>query len=376
MRATLLIFLFLLFSWGQAQNVTLGEYAQVVPGDGLPEEVKVRNGNNNLDLIQYRDRYYFAFRTAPTHFASKKTKLYILSSSDLSNWDYETEFFVKADMREPRFLVLNDKLHFFFFEAGKHPLKFEPQRVWTTHFTPETGWAEKQELSDLSGFVPWRMRTRGDTAYMSAYYGFELYQSTSPAEMRLFKSTDGLHWTAVSEEPQVTIPSASEAEFVFDKEGNLWATVRLEGEGAVIVYADKDSLGIWHKHYTKLKYDSSFMFKHKEEIYLVSRRNEDGVMAKAPLWLPYGTRKVYNLTRYSLTQKRTALFRLDKQNMKWVHLTDFPSTGDTAFPAVLPTGENEFVLFNYTSNWEKTRKNWILGQLGKTLIYKQFFTLD
>ena len=46
----------------------------------IPKDVHLRKANNNLDIITYVDKYYLAFRTAPSHFASKKTRIYVLSS--------------------------------------------------------------------------------------------------------------------------------------------------------------------------------------------------------------------------------------------------------------------------------------------------------
>lgn len=73
------------------------------------------HSNNNLDIVEYKGRFYVAYRTAPTHFASKKTMTYVMSSDDFENWRYECEFWVGADMREPRFVVYNDTLFFLLF---------------------------------------------------------------------------------------------------------------------------------------------------------------------------------------------------------------------------------------------------------------------
>src|SRR5687767_11080882 len=105
-----LLFLLSCLSGAYAQTVTTTEWQCLVPHGITDEKVKMRNANNNLDIVQFNGRYYFAFRTAPTHFASKKTQLYIVSSADLQTWQFEQEIHHGHDLREPRFLVHDDKL--------------------------------------------------------------------------------------------------------------------------------------------------------------------------------------------------------------------------------------------------------------------------
>jgi hypothetical protein len=83
-----------------AQPIFTTEWKKLVPSADLPSSVKCMNSNNNLDLFLYKGRYYVAFRTAPTHFASEKTRMYIISSADFQNWKLEKEFMLNADMRE------------------------------------------------------------------------------------------------------------------------------------------------------------------------------------------------------------------------------------------------------------------------------------
>ena len=82
--------------------------------------------------------------------------------------------------------------------------------------------------------------------------------------MRLFYSTDAKQWNQISKEPQVDILSAEEGEFIFDKSGNLFATVRLEGTGALICSADATALNTWKKVRLKSKFDSALLFGHAQ----------------------------------------------------------------------------------------------------------------
>ena len=156
-----------------------------------------------------------AFRTAPTHFASAKTYLYTVSSADLEKWDFEDSVHFGFDIREPRFYEHHDTLFLVFFRGGDKIFRFQPNEMMVTYKTKNTGWTKPLNVG-LNGYVPWRVRTRNDTLYLSAYYGRNLYRHSHKADLRLLTSTDGLHWSNLSKEPQVGLESAEEGEFIFD----------------------------------------------------------------------------------------------------------------------------------------------------------------
>ncbi|MDB5226237.1 MAG: hypothetical protein JWN78_430 [Bacteroidota bacterium] len=359
--------LFSLFIFNSfSQQIYTDEWTQLIPSPAIPKNIHCKNSNNNIDLVQFNSRYYVAFRTAPTHFASKKTKLFIMSSPDFKSWKYETEFFVSADMREPRFVIFKDQLHFYFFEGGTKMFRFEPKHIWTSVLS-DTGWSSKIK-TNMDGFVGWRFRTHENKLFLSAYYGVNLYNSDHHANLRLFTSEDAINFLPISEHPQITTQGAEEGEFIFDKEGNIWSTVRLEGSGSYLCFASKDSIDKWTKKFSKKKYDSALLFARGDDIYLVSRRHLKGDATQVEF--PNKKQRRNNLIRYSFSKKVTALFKINKEKMEIEHVMDFPSTGDTAFPAIADKDENCAYLLNYSSNIHKRNKIWIGGQLGKTYIYQ------
>lgn len=350
-----------------SQTHTISEPVILVPSAVLPHQIKTLTSNNNLDITQYEGKYYVAFRTAAHHFPNKKAKIYVISSKDLVSWDFEHEIILGCDLREPRFANYNNQLLLYFFEGGKSPVSFQPKHVWVATYLSQGKW-ENQIIQGLDGYVPWRLKVYDNNLLLSAYWGKDLY-GNHQGELRLFKSTDGYHWVAISEKPQVDLTGAEEGEFEFDKEGNLWACVRLEGEGALVCYAEKNALHEWKTFKTKKKYDSSCMFRHKDDIYLIARRNKDGNFAKSPAWLPESLLRGYNLTRYSLTPKTTALYRLNKEQKDFEWIMDIPGCGDNAFPAVTPLGNNKYLILNYSNSFDKPDLSWFSGQLNKTFIY-------
>ena len=369
MKKYFCIIIFLLAgSWNAFSNndPVLSEPVVLIPSPMLPANIVCNKSNNNVDIIKYKDRYYIAWRSARVHFPDKKAVMYIISSKDFVHWDFEHSFKTGADLREPRFLVYKDKLFFYCFEGAKVIYSFNPKHIWISTF--DNGkWAD-QVAPGLDGYVPWRLKMHNNKPLFSAYWGKNLY-SSHQAQLRLFESEDGINWTPISEKPQIDVTGAEEGEFEFDEQGNMWCIVRLEGEGAMLCYADKDSLQQWKMFHTKKKYDSSCMFRHGKDIYLVARRNRDGNAAKAPGWLPEGIKRGINLTRYSFTPKTTALYKLNAEAKDFDWVMDLPGCGDTAFPAVVQIDEHSYYILNYTNDLSNPDITWFSGQFQHTYIY-------
>lgn len=363
-----LLFLLLLPLATFSQSVKYDEWKNLTTSGKLPAECKIQHSNNNLDLVKYKDRFYLAFRTAPTHFASKKAVLYIVSSADLENWSYETGIKYGCDIREPRFAVYHDTLNLYFFTGGTNFFKFDPHEVLVSRSAGKKDWSTAQSIQ-MDGFVPWRVRQRDDTLYLSAYYGKNLYRKSHHSNLRLFVSTDATGWAPISKDPQVDVLSAEEGEFIFDKDGTMYSTVRLEGSGGMVCKADRCCLNTWKKNRTKYKYDSALMFKHNDDIYVVARKNNDGEMDKVKHRHSEKQGKIRNLIRYSITTKNTALYKLDKDNLTLSVVEDFPSTGDCSYAGITKMNDDTYLLMNYSSDIHGRKKNWINGQLGKTYIY-------
>lgn len=354
-----------------SQCITNTDWEQIIPAPNLPAEVKTRHSNNNLDVIEFEGRFYVGFRTAPNHFASKKTKLYVLSTTDFSNWQYETEVFKESDLREPRFFSRNDTLFFMFFNGGKKKFRFEPNGIYQMYYTAGK-WSADTEMDLPLGYVPWRIKPHNGLFYLSTYEGINEYKLEEPCETRFFTSHDGFNWKPLSEKPQIDHPRASaEAAFVFDDSGDLWGIARLEFDGSYIYHADNNDLATWETWYSPHKFDSPIMFTNQGRIFIIARRNLDG---DGTFHRKEGKYKK-NLLRYSLRKKTTALYQLDTENKALLHIKDFESTGDCAFPGIAQINDSTYYVLNYSSNIKKRKKAWLIGQLGKTFIYKTILTI-
>jgi len=363
-------------------EITHTPLVKVVPGPGLPEGVECMHSNNNLDLARFDGRLFLGFRTAPNHFAGTKTMLYVVSSTDEgATWEYETEVYIGADMREPRFLVLGDKLMFYFFEAGKNMFAFEPQHVYGMERRGLGDWSEPVKVYE-PGCVLWRAKERDGRVYATVYCGEGMYTGgNAGVSIRLVTTADGYEFTPVDPDRKISATGGSETAFEFDDDGTLYLAIRNEagdGEtwGSKVCKAQPGDLANWRCAVTPFKYDSPIMFKHGGEIYLIARRNVDGEYDKGKRWMWDPMEGLYYLARYWWTPKRMAVYKLDRDALVMEPVLDFPSKGDTAFPALVAAGDDQYLMYNYSSPPEGKDYVWMMGQLKETNIYSTVITFE
>jgi len=344
----------------------------VVPGRGLPVEVSVQPSNNNVAIARHDGRLYLAWRSAPTHFASSETRLYVVSSADEGKvWRFEDKIELRADVREPHLLSLGGSLYLYFVEFGKSAYRFEPGRVWRSERAKDGGWGAPVRVP-LDGEVPWDIQVRDGKAWMSSYAGAH-YDLLHKGEIRvkLRESKDGLDWEPKGGDAVVHRGGASEAAFAFDKEGRLWAMTRNEdgddsGWGSALATAAPGEPRRWlfPAESDPERYDSPKLFEHEGEIYMVARRDVGGPFDRRWRRLPFVVQRLAYMLGYWSRPKRTALYRIDRPQRKVVWLQDLPSAGDTAFPSIVSTGPHSFLMANYSSPLDMQDASWLHGQIS------------
>lgn len=224
----------------------------VVPQKNLPAAANAKTSNNNVAIVFHDGRLFMGWRTAKNHFAGKSTLMHIVSSTDRGHtWTHEQTISIAKDMREPLFLSIKGRLHFYFFEAGTDPVKFEPKHLWRIERLASGEWTEKQRAG-ADGEVPWEVKVRGGRAYRSSYKG-DHYNFFAKAKIAThFKvSDDGVVWEHVNpEKPVIYLGGNSEAGWELDEDGSLWAVTRNEdgdktGFGSHLASAPAHDLSNW-----------------------------------------------------------------------------------------------------------------------------------
>jgi len=345
----------------------------VVPGGALPAEVRPLASNNNVAIAVHDRRLFLAFRTSETHFASRRSRIYVLSSLDVGRtWSFEAEVAMGSDVREPCFLSLGGRLTFHWFEAGADPIGFEPKSMWRMVYESPGKWGPR-EAWGRPGEIPWDMKARGGKGFLTSYRGGH-YDMSGPARIELYfqQTTDGRTWSPVDPaNPVVYTGGVSEAAFEFASSGDLWAVTRNEdgdasGFGSHVATATAASLGRWTfpARSDPERYDSPEMFRHGEEIFLVARRDVGGPFDMGRSDLGLDARRAVYLGAYSSRPKRTTLYRIDAASRTPVPVVDLPSCGDTCLPSVARLGAHTFLVANYTSPLGNPDRSWIHGQLS------------
>ena len=116
------------------------------------------------------------FRTSKNHFASPLTQLIIVSApldknaTSLNfNWEHELTIEMAADLREPYFLSLPDRLVFYFFKAGTDPVVFDPDHIHRVE-KKDGKWSKPLEVGG-PGEVRWQVNYQNGTYHASSYSG-------------------------------------------------------------------------------------------------------------------------------------------------------------------------------------------------------------
>jgi len=357
----------------------------VAPGDALPPEVVSQLAHNNLDVVWHRGRLFFAFRTAPYHFASPDTALYVVSTADQEHWTFETTIAIGTDLREPRFLAIGEQLFLYAAVLGKNVGFFEPQYTLVSEYLGPAEWSEPERVLD-DGFIAWRTRTLDGVPTVFGYVGGEnIYETDGePVRVSWLTTEDGRAFSpAVPDQPVVLEGGTSETDAVRLDDGALIAVSRNElgdelGWGSKICRAAADAPGDWQCAADPRKYDSPLMFRHQGDVYLIARRQvtETGHYDLEERDLsPEDQTSEYEF-EYWITPKRCALWKVDPEALTVDWVLDLPSAGDTCFPGLVELGEGRYLVYDYTSPLDGDLDiSWMEAQFGPTEIHWLTLTL-
>ena len=324
--------------------------------------------------------HWLAFRTAPSHFASTETVIYVLSSEDEETWRYEWSYTAGTDLRETRFLAWNGQLFLYFAVLGSDPNAFEPQGMMETVRAADGTWSEPEWFYG-AGFIPWRAKVVGDVPFLLAYVGGEnIYEADGdPIDVHWLTTTDGLAWEPVIPgQPIVETGGGSETDFAIMDDGNLIAVTRNEagdaefGWGSKICRAEAGALGDWSCVGDPRKYDSPFVFVEAGHIYLLARRNvtETGNYDLFQRDLDPSMQTLTYEADYWIRPKRCSLWEIDPDALSVTFLLDLPSRGDTCFAAAVRR-DADWLVYNYSSDVDGPDLVWLQGQHAPTFIYRQ-----
>lgn len=360
---------------GAPRQVHISELLQLVPG-AASAGVECLPANNNLDLCRFEGRLYLAWRTAPTHFASAKARIEVSSAPDIDGpWRHETTVALSADVREPRWVDDGARLHLFFMELGTDPKRFQPRGTHRVSLS-SSGWTAVP-VDIEPGSVPWRIRRLAGRWAMLGYRGGERMYGPRPVDptVELRWSDDLATWS----DPIDVHHGGIECELVQLNGGRFVGVTRNEGPvrfgSDLLTGTDIARLAATP---IRRKLDSPNLFLWNGEPWLIARRSTafDGAYDLAPRLVPGSLAIRINQVVWSVTHKRSALFRLDPDAPMLDWVADLPSRGDTSFGAVVIEDDGSLLVADYTSARNVGDVSWVRGQLRPTVINALRITAD
>lgn len=356
----------------------------VAPSDTLPARVVSQQAHNNLDVVWFRGRLFFAFRTAPYHFASEQTVLYVVSTEDHEHWYFEAELAMGTDLREPRFQVIGDRLLLYFAVLGDNLGSFDPREARVIEYRGPGDWTPSEPILE-PGAIPWRAKPIDGVPSLISYIGGEnIYQPDGePVRVSWWTTADGRTFAPATDRAVVLEGGSSETDLVRLDDGTIIAVSRNElgdelGWGSKICRAEASAPGTWRCVADRKKYDSPLMFRHGNVPYLIARRQltDTGDYDLGLRDLPPEEQTREYEVQYWLTPKRCALWRIDPDTLAVAHVLDLPSDGDTCFPGLVELGGGRYLVYDYTSPLDGNEgRRWMDAQFGPTEIHHVTITL-
>ena len=333
------------------------------------------------DIIHFKDRFYLAFRSAPSHFPSRHASIHIFSTQntqDFRNWQSEHSLVDDLDMRDPHFLQFKGDLYLFFITHSKGLLKHEPEHIYYIKKN-SYGWSAPTMLPiHKSGF--WNIKAHDGSVYMSIYTRSSKGSHKSRRHLQFIATSNLADWEVVYDSPlareKLGWYQTSEASFEFDNQGGIFGTIRS------VIYPNLNfSIPASHSREWKLKVDTfkcdgPNLFRHDGQYILIGRRSLYHRLSSEPFRLFHNLRKAINVTRYSLSKKRTAIYSFDPYKLEIRYIVDLPSHGDTGYSSVAELGENNYLLVYYSSDIHAGKDlSWLHGQMGRTKLYASIITI-
>lgn len=356
----------------------------IVPSAKLPAGLSLQQSNNNLDIAYFDDRLFLAFRNASHHHPRADAELIVVSTKDLKTFDLEARIQSPDDLREPQLVVHGGALTLYYARVKAAKTTFEPLGMSKATRVSRGAWSPPAEVFD-PGLLVWRMKELGGSLSLLGYTNVGGLIGNGDIEVWWMKSQDGVTFADATASGRVMLQGgASETDAVMLDDGSLVAVSRNEtGDsegrfGMKICTAPAGDLGNWTCKDDRKKYDSPLLFKHGSHVYLVGRKNvtDDGTYDLDHKWLPTNTAKqAAYIAVYWNKPKRCALWEVDPATRDVSHMLDLPTRGDTCFAEVLPLGQKQMLLFDYTSPPDGPDYSWREGQNNPTEIYYGVLTL-
>lgn len=352
-------------------RVTVRSVKNILASPDFP--IILERHNSFPDAMIFKGKVYLVFRSAKHHFPTSSSRIIIVSKNKTQKWQLEQEFHMpKTDVRDPRFLIVNNQLHLYFgtTKANKH--SFIPLSIYQSSTTGDNTWQPSIPMYK-PGYIISRIRKIGNKYLMCVYR----WSTKKPwfSQCRIIASDDGISWHDRSKFG--TLREEGVESDCISLSGNrlLWVIRNDYGirnpAGSVLLVVNKKGQTI-AKRFDKRKFDAPLLVSIDKAICMVSRSQKSfkGNYNVGIKLLPKLLKTGMYLSLYWLTPKTTSLWEINPATLEVQKVTDLPSQGDTGYCSFVDTGKKEKLIYNYSSNIEGKQMNWRKGQGRPTSIYQ------
>jgi len=311
--------------------------------------------NAFTDMVFWNDSFWLVYVSSPSHFASSKSRLVLLRSTDAKNWQEVKKFDGNGqDIRDPKFGIIHGQL--FLYALLNKQFDPAPYKTIAARSNDGLSWVPFEEVTPDGWLLGRPISSDNRTWYAPAH-------RIDRGSAVLLQSTDGVNWTIHSAIFEGKEERADETAIQFLKDGRIIAASRLEAGSSIFGSPQAGTLisviaapFITWKQITKsnvTRLDGPNLFQAKDQVLAVGRRQPK---AEGPFqWM--GS---------AISKKRTAVFLVKENTEGLIHLTDLPSSGDTSYAGAAVVNDKLFI--SYYTNDPGRDPSWLIGMLLPTRI--------
>jgi hypothetical protein len=293
------------------------------------------NGEHNAftDMVRYKGLYYLTCRSCPDgHMLHLTSSILVLVSSDGKAWRQVHRFQVaKRDVRDPHFLIFQDKLFvytgtWYCGESSPEPRNINQHLGYAAWTADGRQWEGPQMLEGTYGHYIWRAAAFGDKAYLCGRRRREFAEtgtredSDALTESALLESDDGMVWRTAGLFQETY---GDETAFCFESDGSILAVARRGGRRNAQLLKARPPYQQW-------------------------TRTDLGRYIGGPLVTKWGSRNLVAGRKFTEAGPRTALSWLAGDRLE--ELLELPSDGDNSYPGFIELSPTQGWLSYYSSH--------------------------
>lgn len=289
------------------------------------------NGEHNAftDLIRFQGRIYLTFRSCPDgHSVHPTSSIMVLESEDGRSWRTVHRFRVaQRDVRDPHFLVFNDRLFiytgtWYCGESSPEDYGFNQHLGYAIWSRDGRDWSDPIMLEGTYGHYIWRAAAHGGKVYMCGRRKREFAETArsyrEDVECVMLESDDGLVWRKHS---LFQTMKGNETAFLFEPDGEVVAVARFTVDNSQLCRS--------------------------EPPYSTWQRTDLHHYIGGPLLAKWGGRYLVG-GRNSARPPKTTLYWLLGDRLQ--QLAELPSGGDNSYPGFVAHSDSRGLISWYSSH--------------------------